>query len=92
MKEVHGIAQNYHPGIEPWFCSWWWTPEEHAQFNAWADREAPGWVQAITMHIEYGQTRPKEVPVAGGVPQAGVRAHRLWRPAGPRGLMATTAR
>ncbi len=66
MKEVHGIAQNYHPGIEPWFCSWWWTPEEHAQFNAWADREAPGWVQAITMHIEYGQTRPKEVPVPAG--------------------------
>jgi len=66
MKEIHGIAEKYHPGIEPWFCSWWWTPEEHTQFNAWADQEAPGWLKAMTMHIEYGQTRPKDVPVPAG--------------------------
>jgi len=66
MREIHGVAEKYHPGIEPWFCSWWWTPEEHAQFNAWADKEAPGWLKAMTMHIEYGQTRPKDVPVPAG--------------------------
>ena len=66
MQEIHGVAEKYHPGIEPWFCSWWWTPEEHAQFNAWADKEAPGWLKAMTMHIEYGQTRPKDVPVPAG--------------------------
>ena len=66
MKEIHSLAQRRHPGIEPWFCSWWWTPEEHAQFNDWAAREAPGWLKAMTMHIEYGQTRPKDVPVPAG--------------------------
>ena len=66
MKEVHAGAEKHHPGIEPWFCSWWWTPVEHAAFNAWAEKEAPGWVKAMTMHIEYGKTRPKDVPVPAG--------------------------
>jgi hypothetical protein len=66
MKEVHALAQRRHPGIEPWFCSWWWTPEEHRQFNAWAAQEAPGWLKGMTMHIEYGQTRPKNVAVPAG--------------------------
>jgi len=63
MKEIHAIAERRHPGIEPWFCSWWWTPEEHAQCNEWAAKEAPGWLRAMTMHIEYNQTRPKDVAV-----------------------------
>lgn len=66
MREIHGIAEKYHPGIEPWFCSWWWTPEEHEQFNAWAEKEASGWLKGMTMHIEYNQTRPKDVPVPAG--------------------------
>ena len=66
MKEVHAIAERRHPGIEPWFCSWWWTPEEHAQFNAWAALEAPGWLKGMTLHIEYGQTYPKDVAVPAG--------------------------
>ncbi|MCX7007980.1 MAG: hypothetical protein NTY53_12165 [Kiritimatiellaeota bacterium] len=66
MKEVHAIARRRHPDIEPWFCSWWWTPEEHTQFNDWAAQEAPGWLKAMTMHIEYGQTRPKDVAVPAG--------------------------
>ena len=66
MKEIHAVAQRRHPGIEPWFCSWWWTPEEHTQFNDWAAKEAPGWLKGMTMHIEYGQTRPKDVTVPAG--------------------------
>ncbi len=66
MKEVHVIAEKDHPGIEPWFCSWWWTPEEHALFNDWVAKEAPGWLKAMTMHIEYGKTCPKDVPVPAG--------------------------
>ena len=66
MKDVHAIALRRHPDIEPWFCSWWWTPEEHAQFNDWAAKEAPGWLKAMTLHIEYGQTRPKDVALPAG--------------------------
>jgi hypothetical protein len=70
MKDIHAIAQRRHPGIEPWLCSWWWTPEEHAQFNDWAAKEAPGWLKAMTMHIEYGQTHPKDVAVPAGCRKA----------------------
>ncbi len=66
LKEIHSIAEKHHPGIEPWVCSWWWTPEEHALFNQWAAEEAPGWLKAMTLHIEYGQTRFKDVPVPEG--------------------------
>jgi len=66
MKEIHAIAEKHHPGIEPWFCSWWWTPEEHELINDWAAKEAPGWLKAITLHIEYGQTKFKDVPVPAG--------------------------
>lgn len=66
MKEVHALALRRHPDIEPWCCSWWWKPEEHAQFNEWAAKEAPGWLKGMTLHIEYGQTRFKEVPLPAG--------------------------
>lgn len=66
MKEIHALALRRQPEIEPWFCSWWWTPEEHSQFNAWAAKEAPGWLKGMTMHIEYGQTQPKDVEVPAG--------------------------
>lgn len=66
MKEVHARASIHHPGLEPWFCSWWWTPEEHQLFNDWAAREAPGWLKGMTLHIEYGQTRFKELEVPAG--------------------------
>ncbi len=66
LKEVHSIAEKHHPGIEPWVCSWWWTPEEHALFNQWTADEAPGWLKAMTLHIEYGRTRFKDVAVPVG--------------------------
>lgn len=66
MKEIHEQARRRHPDIQPWFCSWWWTPQEHEQFNDWATREAPAWLRGMTMHIEYGQTRPKDIAVPAG--------------------------
>jgi len=66
FREIHAIAQKRHPGIEPWVCSWWWTSEEHAQFNEWAAAEAPGWIKGMTMHIAYDNTTPLNVPVPDG--------------------------
>ncbi len=66
MKEAHGIARNYHPDIEPWVCSWWWTSEEHRLFNDWCRRKAPGWLKGMTMHILYGETSFKNVAVPKG--------------------------
>jgi hypothetical protein len=64
-KEIQVIAQKYHPKIEPWYCSWWWTPEEHAMINDWA-KESPGWLKGISLHLEYEKTRFKEVDVPAG--------------------------
>ncbi len=66
MKEAHDIARKYHPDIEPWVCSWWWTPEEHKLFNHWCRSKAPGWLKGMTMHIVYGETSFKNVPVPSG--------------------------
>jgi hypothetical protein len=65
-REIHSIAKEYHPEIEPWYCSWWWSDKDHELFNAWADTHAPGWLKGMTMHIEYNRTRPKHVPVPEG--------------------------
>ena len=65
-REIHAVAQKYHPKIEPWFCSWWWTPEEHEALNKWAEKEAPQWLKAITLHLEYEKTRFKDVAVPAG--------------------------
>ena len=66
LKEIHALAERHHPGIEPWFCSWWWSDAEHESVNQWAEQEAPGWLKGLTLHIEYGQTRFKEVAVPKG--------------------------
>lgn len=66
VREVHQIAERYHPGIEPWFCCWWWTREEHEQIAAWAEAEAPGWLRGKTLHIDYDQTRVMDVAVPRG--------------------------
>lgn len=66
MKEAHDIARKHHPEIEPWVCSWWWTKDEHRLFNDWCRREAPGWIKGMTLHIQYGETSFKQVPVPKG--------------------------
>lgn len=65
-KDIQAIAQKYHPKIEPWYCSWWWTPEEHALINDWANKESPGWLKGISLHLAYEQTRFKDVEVPRG--------------------------
>lgn len=65
-KEIGAIAEQYHPGIEMHFVGWWWTDEEHERFAEWADREAPGWVKSISLHIPYGQTDVSDVPLPKG--------------------------
>jgi len=45
---------------------WWWMPEEHKMFAQWADREAPGWVKTIFLHISYDKTRVGDVVLPSG--------------------------
>ncbi|MEZ5276076.1 MAG: hypothetical protein R3F07_06840 [Opitutaceae bacterium] len=66
MHEAHRIALTWHPGIEPWVCSWWWTEDEHRLFNDWCRRKAPGWLKGMSLHILYGEAGFKKVAVPRG--------------------------
>ena len=65
-REIQGIAEKYHPGIEMHFIGWWWKAEEHKLFAEWADREAPGWVKSIALHIPYGKLDVADVALPEG--------------------------
>lgn len=65
-REVHAIAERYHPGVEMRMIGWWWSAEEHQMFADWADRHAPGWVKSITLHIPYDQSDVAGVPLPQG--------------------------
>lgn len=65
-RDIHSIAERYHPGVEANFIGWWWEKEEHQLFADWADREAPGWVNSIYLHIPYREMDVGDVPLPRG--------------------------
>ncbi len=66
MREIHALAERYHPGVESHMIGWWWTAEEHRLLADWADREAPGWIKSIYLHIPYNATHVADVPLPKG--------------------------
>ena len=62
-RDIHALAERYFPGIEANFIGWWWAEEEHKLFAEWANREAPGWVRSIYMHIPYRETKISKAPL-----------------------------
>jgi hypothetical protein len=66
MREIHGIAQKYHPGLKMNMLGWWWSPEEHQLFAEWVDRNAPGWIDVMYLWFPYGQTKVPDVPLPKG--------------------------
>jgi alpha-L-fucosidase len=65
-REIHAVAERYHPGVENHMVSWWWTPEEHRLLADWADREAPGWIKSIYLAIPYNSSDLPQVPLPKG--------------------------
>lgn len=66
VREIFEIAQKHHPGIEMVLVGWWWEPEEHGQLAEWVDREYPGWIKAMYLHIPYGKTTTADVRLPQG--------------------------
>ncbi|NUP98747.1 MAG: hypothetical protein HUU35_02705 [Armatimonadetes bacterium] len=64
--ELLSIARRYHPEVELHTVGWWWKPEEHQQFAAYADRALPGEVRSIALHIPYGERQPPVVNMPAG--------------------------
>ncbi|MCC6696109.1 MAG: hypothetical protein IT365_10815 [Candidatus Hydrogenedentes bacterium] len=65
-REIHAIAEQYHPGVQMRFIGWWWTEEEHRQFAEWANAEAPGWAKSMALHIPYGKDSVADVLLPEG--------------------------
>ncbi len=65
-REIHAIAEKHHPGVEMRFVGWWWTADEHRLLAEWADKEAPGWVKNMALHIPYGKDDVADVPLPRG--------------------------
>jgi hypothetical protein len=65
-REIHALAECYHPDVEMRMIGWWWSAEEHRLFADWADTHAPGWVKSITQHIPYDQSDEADVPLPKG--------------------------
>ena len=61
VREIFEVAQKYHPDVEMVLVGWWWKPEEHRLLAEWVDREYPGWIKAMYLHIPYGKTSTAEV-------------------------------
>jgi hypothetical protein len=66
MRAIHSRAEHFHPKLENHVCGWQWTRQEHEQLAEWADREAPGWIKSIYLHIPYGKTGVTDVPLPKG--------------------------
>ena len=64
--DIHKTAEKYHPGIKNDMIGWWWKPEEHRLFAEWCDKNAPGWVRNMYLHIPYGKTTVSNVPLPKG--------------------------
>ena len=64
--DIHKMAEKYHPGIKNDMIGWWWKPEEHRLFAEWCDKNAPGWVRNMYLHIPYGKTTVSNVPLPKG--------------------------
>jgi hypothetical protein len=58
LLDIRRTAQEFFPGVKLRLVGWWWTPEEHALFKEWADRQAPGAFPSLARHIQYGRTAP----------------------------------
>ncbi len=65
-RDIHTIAEQYHPGIEMHFIGWWWTEDEHRLFADWVDDHAPGWAKSIALHIPYGESQVSDVALPRG--------------------------
>ena len=70
-RDIFALAQKHHRGVQMDMVGWWWSAQEHKQFAEWADREAPGWVQWMFLHIPYGKTDVADVPLPKGCRRGG---------------------
>lgn len=65
-RDIHDIARRHFPDVKMDMIGWWWSAEEHRLFAEWVDRECPGWLEHMYLHLPYGATRVADVPLPKG--------------------------
>lgn len=59
-RDLLAAARKHHPEVRLHAIGWWWKAEEHDRFADWCDRELPGEVASLALHIPYGERRPPQ--------------------------------
>ena len=72
--EIYDIAHKHHPHVKMNMLGWWWAADEHRLFADWVDRNAPGWIDVMYLHMPYGETTVAKVPLPKGC-QVGAFVH-----------------
>ena len=66
VKEIAGLGKNIFGSMNAELIGWWWTDEDHRDFTAWADREAPGLFKSLAFHLPYNEAAYKVRPIPAG--------------------------
>ena len=65
-RRIVEAARDYFPEVKADLWAWWWTDEDHQEFARWADREAPGFFDALAHHLPYDANSYRKRPVPAG--------------------------
>lgn len=66
VKAIVETGRTYFPSLDADLIGWWWTDEDHRDFTAWAEREAPGFFRSMAYHIRYNTAEYSVRPVPAG--------------------------
>jgi hypothetical protein len=65
-QRIVTLAREFFPRAAAELWGWWWSDDDHRDFTAWADREAPGFFTALAYHLPYGVTAYQKRPIPAG--------------------------
>jgi len=66
VKAIAELGKKYFGSMDAELIGWWWSDQDHSDFTAWADREAPGVFKSMAFHQPYGKTDYTVRPVPQG--------------------------
>ena len=66
-KAIVEVGEEVFGPVQADLWGWWWTDDDHRDFAAWADREAPGRFRGFANHILYGESRYAPRPLPKGM-------------------------
>ncbi|MBT3274124.1 MAG: hypothetical protein HN368_13285 [Spirochaetales bacterium] len=66
FKQIALLAREFFSDLQVELWGWWWSDDDHREFTEWADSKAPGFFQAMSYHLPYGETDYAVRPIPKG--------------------------